>query len=262
MTRHKAPGPTTECTVSRAPIEERLVQTFNDRTEQSVLQRREASRRDSPVTCVACGKRVGRRGRKQKYCSRRCRQRDYWDRRALAKISAVVTHHSAHSTTPYKLSSKFNGLQRLKSRRLSFGEAPLNLLGGGEWRWPGITQLDATTRAKIVCAEIGDTSAGRMPTYRIPEVYQKTKHDPTGSSASNPFDPASLDQNYAERVGVKKLLTTVPVRKPNRQDFVRVHPVLHDFSNSKGMSWLTALCACIGRKWLFAALANLSRAPP
>ena len=25
-------------------------------------------------------------------------------------------------------------------------------------------------------------------------------------------------------VGVKKLLTTVPVRKPNRQDFVRVHP--------------------------------------
>ena len=24
--------------------------------------------------------------------------------------------------------------------------------------------------------------------------------------------------------GVKKLLTTVPVRKPNRQDFVRVHP--------------------------------------
>jgi hypothetical protein len=59
-------------------------------------------------------------------------------------------------------------------------------------------------------------------------VSQKTEHDPTGSSASNPFDPASLrlDQNYAERVGVKKLLTTVPVRKPNRQDFVRVHPDL------------------------------------
>jgi hypothetical protein len=27
-----------------------------------------------------------------------------------------------------------------------------------------------------------------------------------------------------DQVGVKKLLTTVPVRKPNRQDFVRVHP--------------------------------------
>ena len=42
----------------------------------------------------------------------------------------------------------------------------------------------------------------------------------------NPFDPASLrlDQSFADTVGVKKLLTTVPVRKPNRQDFVRVHP--------------------------------------
>ena len=41
--------------------------------------------------------------------------------------------------------------------------------------------------------------------------------------APNPFDPAALrlDQSYADTVGVKKLLTTVPVRKPNRQDFVR-----------------------------------------
>jgi len=36
----------------------------------------------------------------------------------------------------------------------------------------------------------------------------------------DPFDPAALrlDQSYADTVGVKKLLTTVPVRKPNRQD--------------------------------------------
>ncbi|MBL8666683.1 MAG: hypothetical protein JNM48_04405 [Rhodospirillales bacterium] len=41
----------------------------------------------------------------------------------------------------------------------------------------------------------------------------------------DPFDPAALrlDQAFAESVGVRKLLTTVPVRKPNRQDFVRVH---------------------------------------
>ena len=42
----------------------------------------------------------------------------------------------------------------------------------------------------------------------------------------NPFDNLSglrLDQSCADTVGVKKLLTTVPVRKPNRQDFVRVH---------------------------------------
>ena len=31
-------------------------------------------------------------------------------------------------------------------------------------------------------------------------------------------------ENFSETVGVKKLLTTVPVDKPHRQDFVRVHP--------------------------------------
>ena len=42
----------------------------------------------------------------------------------------------------------------------------------------------------------------------------------------NPFDPASLrlDQTFTDGTAVKKLLTTIPVRKPNRQDFVRVHP--------------------------------------
>jgi hypothetical protein len=46
------------------------------------------------------------------------------------------------------------------------------------------------------------------------------------NAAPNPFNPAALrlDQSYADTVGVKKLLNTVPVRKPNRQDFVRVHP--------------------------------------
>jgi hypothetical protein len=42
----------------------------------------------------------------------------------------------------------------------------------------------------------------------------------------NPFNPENLrlSQNFAETVGVKKTIVTVPVRKPNRQDFVRVHP--------------------------------------
>jgi len=47
------------------------------------------------------------------------------------------------------------------------------------------------------------------------------------NAAPNPFGDLSafrLDQSYADTVGVKKLLTTVPVRKPGRQDFVRVHP--------------------------------------
>jgi hypothetical protein len=40
------------------------------------------------------------------------------------------------------------------------------------------------------------------------------------------FDPASLrlSQNFHESLGVKKALITVPVRKPAKQDFIRVHP--------------------------------------
>jgi hypothetical protein len=48
------------------------------------------------------------------------------------------------------------------------------------------------------------------------------------SSDVAPADPFDLDslrlsQSFAETAGVKKLLTTVPCRKPNPQDFVRVH---------------------------------------
>jgi hypothetical protein len=47
----------------------------------------------------------------------------------------------------------------------------------------------------------------------------------TDDVKADPFDPAALrvDQTFAG-AGVKKLLVTVPVRKPNRQDFVRTHP--------------------------------------
>jgi hypothetical protein len=52
--------------------------------------------------------------------------------------------------------------------------------------------------------------------------------DPTDAPEAPP-DPFDLDrlclpQNFIEAAGVKKLLKTIPVRKPNPQDFVRVHP--------------------------------------
>lgn len=44
--------------------------------------------------------------------------------------------------------------------------------------------------------------------------------------APDPFDPASLrlGQDFASSIGVKKVLTVVPCRKPNRQEFLRVRP--------------------------------------
>jgi hypothetical protein len=43
---------------------------------------------------------------------------------------------------------------------------------------------------------------------------------------SNPFDPEKLrlSQNYSELTGTVKLLTTVPVRKPEKTEWFRVHP--------------------------------------
>ena len=42
----------------------------------------------------------------------------------------------------------------------------------------------------------------------------------------DPFDPANLrlSQSFTDMAGVKKLLTNVPVKKPNPQKFVRDHP--------------------------------------
>jgi hypothetical protein len=46
------------------------------------------------------------------------------------------------------------------------------------------------------------------------------------ASVPDPFDLSNLrlSQSFVETAGVKKLLKTVPVHKPNPQDFVRVHP--------------------------------------
>ena len=45
-------------------------------------------------------------------------------------------------------------------------------------------------------------------------------------SSPNPFDPKylALRSNPAEAIGVHRALVQVPVRKPNKQEFVRVHP--------------------------------------
>ncbi len=54
--------------------------------------------------------------------------------------------------------------------------------------------------------------------------------EPTANAADaaafNPFSPENLrlDQSFSEVVGVKKLLTTVPVRRPGGQDWFRAHP--------------------------------------
>jgi len=48
---------------------------------------------------------------------------------------------------------------------------------------------------------------------------------PSEQAPLNPFDPERLriSLDHMEGVGVKKIINTVPVRKPDKQDFIRVH---------------------------------------
>jgi hypothetical protein len=51
----------------------------------------------------------------------------------------------------------------------------------------------------------------------------------SAAASTTPPDPFNLEnlrlpQNYNETLGVKKVLRIVPVRKPNNQDYNRVHP--------------------------------------
>jgi len=59
-----------------------------------------------------------------------------------------------------------------------------------------------------------------------PELLRESTDEKSTTPLVDPFDLSLLrvDQNFGETCGVKKLLTTIPVRKPHAQDFVRVHP--------------------------------------
>src|SRR6266568_3638739 len=55
---------------------------------------------------------------------------------------------------------------------------------------------------------------------------EKKANDLAAAGGNGDLDLARLrlGQDFADKVGVKKALLTVPVRKPDRQSFVRVHP--------------------------------------
>jgi hypothetical protein len=59
----------------------------------------------------------------------------------------------------------------------------------------------------------------------MPDMQPTTEQQ---ASTPDPFNPTNLrlSQSFVETAGVKKLLTTIPVRKPSPQEFVRVHPSL------------------------------------
>jgi hypothetical protein len=61
---------------------------------------------------------------------------------------------------------------------------------------------------------------------RHPQTFGNGSIGENTSSLDDVFNPERLrlSQNFENSIGVKKVLTAVPVRNPDRQSFIRVHP--------------------------------------
>lgn len=68
----------------------------------------------------------------------------------------------------------------------------------------------------------------KAPTDSFPEVVTQVDSSQAMSHAEppDPFDPAALrlSSDYSEGLGVKRLITTIPCRKPNKTEWFRVRP--------------------------------------
>jgi hypothetical protein len=58
----------------------------------------------------------------------------------------------------------------------------------------------------------------------IPPTVSDAELNGEAKPKFDPFDPANLRANAAANIDVETVLTAVPVKKPKRTDFVRVHP--------------------------------------
>jgi hypothetical protein len=80
---------------------------------------------------------------------------------------------------------------------------------------------------------VGDLPAEQSENLQ-PKITEKNLNDDSLNSSiqlpnssgikETDFSKYRLSQDFLSQVGVKKVLSTVPVRKPSKQEFVRVHP--------------------------------------
>jgi len=103
--------------------------------------------------CPVCERTVGRKSRTQTYCSAKCMRKGNYARKAGSGL--LLGQDTALIPTPHKSSNENNVLRWPRSASSLSRNGPLNLLGGGSWKWPGAVQLDSKTLAKIRHSEIG-----------------------------------------------------------------------------------------------------------
>jgi hypothetical protein len=112
--------------------------TMTDILETGAAGKRPLStRRDAPVICPVCERRVDRRMRGQRYCSRRCRQKANY----AAKVARgdFSTQTIALPTRPLKRANELRALQRVETQSSTRILAPADVLavevwGGRKWR--------------------------------------------------------------------------------------------------------------------------------
>jgi hypothetical protein len=56
------------------------------------------------------------------------------------------------------------------------------------------------------------------------EKNKEKKENKTEGNFFENLEDLRIGQNFLDEIGVRKKIITVPVRKPNRQEFIRVHP--------------------------------------
>jgi hypothetical protein len=118
----------------------------------------EAVRRNEPVRCPICNRTVKRKSRQQIYCSPKCMRKGNYVRKA--GLGQLVGQDTALVPNPPKKSNENNILQWPKTGSSISANGPINLLGGGSWKWPVRGKLDSTTISKIRWCEIGGELMG------------------------------------------------------------------------------------------------------
>src|SRR5262245_28884789 len=97
-------------------------------------------RRDAPVVCAKCGRRIPRQAKQQRYCGRRCRKRANYAKTAVQPLQNEPRYPtSGVPTNPHKKANGFNALQGQKTgsrvaQTLRRAVLELEVFGGRQWR--------------------------------------------------------------------------------------------------------------------------------
>ncbi len=87
----------------------------------------------------------------------------------------------------------------------------------------------SSSKEMIMTTETGKIKSGEL--NGVEDKISAPTPEPQPAQKPNPFDPTSLrmDQAFVETACVEKLLTIVPVGRPNSQEFFRVNhdPAFH-----------------------------------